>query len=430
MKERLIILESKTAKARLLLIGAILVAVLFAWFSIRWQLGSMMAELTPPSRPNADQVSRLVQNLAPGDPQGVWLAASVEKENFSPESVDRSMKMFEDLVRLSPNDFRYWIELGRAYEQAEVPDKAELAFRRAVELAPSYTFPHWQFGNFYLRQNRSEEAFAELRKTTERSHVYREQVFSLAWDYFDKDPAQVEALAADTPDVRATLALFYAARGSADNALRVWNTLTEDQKAVNIDTAKRIARGLFEKQRFRESLAFSVQTKVDPDAQIGAITNGGFEKPLGSAGDNIFGWQIYRSDAKLDILPDSNVRVEGAKSLRLAFRGYIKPELHNAVQFIAVEPGARYRLSFMVRTDNLRSGGPPLVQIITGKDNVGIGSSEPFAPGSADWKQVTIDFTAPSDFDGVHIRTGRAGCGEECPISGTIWYDDFRLTKL
>jgi hypothetical protein len=26
-------------------------------------------------------------------------------------------------------------------------------------------------------------------------------------------------------------------------------------------------------------------------------------------------------------------------------------------------------------------------------------------------------------------RTGRVYC-EECPISGTIWYDDFRLTKL
>ena len=430
MNEPLIILESKSTKARLLLIGAFLVAVVFAWFSIRWQLGSMMAELTPPSRPNAANVARLSQNLAPGDPQGMWLAGSVEKENFSPDSVDRSVKLFEDLIRLSPNDFRWWIELGRAYEQAELPDKAELAFGRAVQLAPSYTFPHWQFGNFLLRQNRSEEAFVELRKTTERSHVYREQVFSLAWDYFDKDPVQVEALAADTPDVRATLALFYAARGSADNALRVWNSLTDEQKEVNVDTAKRMARGLFEKQRFRESLAFSVQTKLDPEAQLGAITNGGFEKFLGSPGENIFGWQIYRSDGKLDILPDSNVKYEGTKSLRLTFRGYTKPDLHNVVQFIAVEPGANYRLSVMVRTDNLRSGGPPVLQVISGKENIGIGSSEPFTAGSADWKQVTIDFTAPSDFDGVHVRTGRLACGEECPISGTIWYDDFRLTKL
>lgn len=415
---------------RILLIAVALGVMVFAWFSIRWELGSMMAELTPPSQPNAEQIAGMSRVLAPRDPQSMWLAASVEKENFSPDSIERSVKMFEELVRLSPNDFRWWIELGRAYEQAEMPDNAEKAFRRAVELAPTYTFPHWQFGNFYLRQNRSEEAFFELRKTTERSQVYREQVFSLAWDYFDKDPQKVEELAVDTPDVRATLALFYAARGSADNALRVWNSLSDDQKAEHLDTAQKIARGLFEKQRYRESLAFSVQTGIDPEAQFEAITNGGFEKFLGNPDDNIFGWRIYRSDGKLDIMPDSNVKYQGLKSLRMTFRGYVKPELHNVVQYIAVEPGARYRLSVMVRTDNLRSGGPPMLQVIGGKDNHGIASSEPFAAGSEDWKEVTIEFTAPADLDGVHVRTGRLSCGEACPISGTVWYDDFRLTKL
>lgn len=404
--------------------------LVFAWYSIRWQLGSMLAELTHPSEPNSERIAQLARNLAPGDPTATWLAANKEKENFSPESLERSIRTFEQLVRLSPNDFRWWIELGRAYEQAEQPERAEAAFSRAVQLAPEYTYPHWQFGNFYLRQNRTEEAFTELRKTTERSVVYREQVFSLAWDYFDQDPERVEALAVDTPDVRATLALFYAARGSAENALRVWNALSDEDKASHQDTAKRIARGLFEKHRYRESLAFSVQTGIDPEAQFEAITNGGFERFLGSPEDTIFGWRVYRGEGKIDILPDSNVKYEGTKSLRVSFRGYVKPELHNVVQFIAVQPGARYRLSFMVRTDNLRSGGPPLIQVISTRQNLGIAATEPFVPGSEDWKQVTLEFTAPGDYDGVHVRTGRVQCSEECPISGTIWYDDFRLTKL
>lgn len=431
MNREFVILPSKTAIARLILVAVVFGMIVFAWFSVRWELGSMLAELTHPSQPNAEAAARLARVLAPRDPLTMWLAASKEKENFSPESIDRSVKMFEELVRLSPNDFRWWLELGRAYEQAEDIENAERAFKRAVELAPTYTFPHWQFGNFYLRQDRSDEAFAELRKTTERSVAYREQVFSLAWDYFDKDPQKVEELAIDTPDVRATLALFYAARGSAENALRVWNTLTDDQKAAHLETAKKIARGLFEKQRYREALAFSVQTGIDPEAQLGAVTNGGFEKYVAPIPeDNLFGWRVYRSEGKIDILPDSNVKYEGARSLRVSFKGYNKPELHNVVQFIAVEPGARYRLTFMVRTDNLRSGGPPVVQVISGKDNTGIASSEAFAVGSEDWKQVVVDFTAPNDFDGVHIRTGRVSCGDECAISGTIWYDDFRLTKL
>jgi len=413
-----------------MLAAAVVGVIVFAWFAVRWQLGSMLAELTHPSEPNAERIAQMSRSFAPNDPAAVWLAASKEKEKFSPESIEQTVRLFEDLVRLSPYDFRWWIELGRAYEQAERTASAEAAFARAVELAPTYTFPHWQFGNFYLRQNRSDEAFAELRKTTERSIVYREQVFSLAWDYFDKDAQKVEELAADTPDVRATLALFFAARGSADNALRIWNTLSEEHKAQHTDTAKKIARGLFEKNRFREALAFSVQTAIDPEAQPETVTNGGFEKFLGAPDDNLFGWRVFRGEGKVDILPDSSVKFEGAKSLRVAFKNYVKSDLHNVVQFIAVEPGARYRLSFMLRTDNLRSGGPPVLQVISGKENTGIASSEPFSAGSADWKQVVVDFTVPQDFDGVHIRTGRAPCGEECPISGTIWYDDFRLTKL
>ncbi|HUR98521.1 MAG TPA: tetratricopeptide repeat protein [Pyrinomonadaceae bacterium] len=415
---------------RLLLIGGVLCALVFGWFSVRWQLGNMLASLTTPNQSNSGEIAQLARSFAPGDALPMWLIAVREKENFSPESLEKSVGLFEQVVRLSPNDFRYWIELGRAYEQAEMPDKAEKALHRAVELAPTYTFPHWQFGNFYLRQNRSDEAFAELRKTTERSIVYREQVFSLAWDYFDKDPQKVEALAADTPDVRSTLALFYAARGSADNALRVWNTLTPEEKPNYTDTAKQIARGLFEKQRFRESLEFSRQTGIDPEAQFETVTNGGFEKFMGLPDETLFGWRVYRSEPKIDVLPDTSVKSEGTRSLRVTFRGYSKVDLHNVVQSIAVQPGGRYRLSFMLRTDNLRSGGPPVLQVISGPENKGIASSAPFEAGSADWKQMTVEFTVPSDFDSVLIRTGRIACAEECPIAGTIWYDDFRLSKL
>lgn len=430
MSRRFFTLETRETRTKIILAAAMLAALVFGWFSVRWQLGNMLAALTPPGQPGADEIVKLARNLAPGDPLPMWLMATREKENFSPESLENSVGMFRDLVRLSPNDFRWWIELGRAYEQAEDPDSAERAFKRAVELAPAYTFPHWQFGNFYLRQNRSEEAFAELRKTTERSLVYREQVFSLAWDYFDKDPTKVEALAADNPEVHSSLALFYAARGSGDNALRIWNTLSPEYKALYQDTAKRIARGLFEKQRFRESLEFARQSDIDPEAQSEAVTNGGFEKFIGTPDDTLFGWRIYRTEPKVDILPDSNVRSEGARSLRISFKGFAKPELHNVVQSVVVQPGAKYRLTFQVRTDNLRSGGPPVLQIISGRENKGIAASEPFAVGSADWKEMSVEFTAPEDFDSVMIRTGRVSCADECPISGTVWYDDFRLTKL
>jgi hypothetical protein len=425
----IIVFDSKDKKIRLAIIVAVIVGLVFAWFSIRWQLGNMLAELTPLNQPNASEIADAAVHLAPGDPMPRWLAASKEKENFSPEGIERSVKMFEEVVRLSPNDFRWWIELGRAYEQAEKPAEAEMAFKRAVDLAPAYTFPHWQFGNFYLRQNRSEDAFTELRKTTEKSAVYREQVFSLAWDYFDKDPQKVEQLAMDTPDVRASLALFYAVRGSSENSLRIWNTLTDEQKAPHLKTAKNMAQGLFDKRQFQQSLEFARQTGIDPESQAETITNGGFEKFIGAPEETLFGWQVYRSNGKIDIMPDSAVKTEGTRSLRVSFKTYTKSELHNIVQFVAVQPNARYRLTFSLRTENLRSGSTPFLQVVNGKDNQGVAASQPFPIGSADWQQITVDFTVPEGSDGISLRTTRLPC-EECPLIGAIWYDDFKISRL
>lgn len=413
-----------------MLAAVILVVLLFVWFAVRWQLGDMLGELTGPNQPNAKELAATAVSLAPSDPTAQWLLAAKAKDDISPAGIDRSVGLFEDVVRLSPYDFRWWIELGRAYEQAEQPDKAEAALRRAVELAPEYTFPRWQLGNFLLRQNRSDEAFAELKKTTEKSVAYREQVFSLAWDYFDKDPQKVEDVAADNPDVQATLASFLATRGQAEEALKVWNKLTPEQKAPHEATARSIAQGLHDRKFYRQALEFARQTGIDPESQTGAITNGGFETYIGPAEETLFGWRINRSEGRVDVMPDSSVKTEGARSLRISFKGFTKSDLYNAIQFVAVEPGAKYRLSFMLRTDNLKSAGPPLLKVMSGPENTVIAATPPFPTGSADWKQMSLELSVPNDADGIVIVTSRAFCPGECPLTGSVWYDDFRLARL
>jgi Flp pilus assembly protein TadD len=389
----------------------------------------MIADLTPPSDPSAKSVATAAHDLAPGDPVSAWLVAETGKDLFTPEQLDPTVGRFEEVVRRSPYDYRWWIELGRIDEQAERPEQAEAALRRAIALAPSYAYPRWQFGNFLLRQDRADEAFTELRNTTENNLTYREQVFSLAWDYFDHDPARVEALAGDTPDVRASLALFYAARGQAADSLRIWNKLTDDQKAENPQIAKTIAQALTEKKFFRQGVEFSRQVGIDPDAQIDSITNGGFEKPLGSPDDNYYGWNFERGDNKIDITGDASVKHGGNRSLKMNFRTFVKPELSNPWQVVAAQPGANYSLHFWARTENLRSAGMPVVEVLDPADNRLIASSSAVAMGTNDWQEFTIDFKSPENSEGFVVRVARSFCGEACPIVGLLWLDDFVLIK-
>jgi tetratricopeptide (TPR) repeat protein len=418
----------RSTKGRIAAAAAVLFAILFCWFAVRWQIGSMLAGLTSKDSPGATAASELAMRLAPGDPIAKWLRASIEADRAQTGQDSTAVKLIEDAVRLSPYDYRWRIELGRALEQDEQNDAAENEFRRAVQLAPTYAFCHWHLGNFYLRQGRRDEAFAELRQAAQNNQTYREQVFSLAWDYFDKDPSKVEQLAADTPDARAGLALFFAARGRAEDSLRIWNSLNDSDKTSNPQIAKAIAHGLYIQRFFPQALEFARQLGIDAESRPGAVTNAGFERSIGGQEDSRFGWQIVRGDSKLDMATDSTVKHEGSRGLKVSFRNYIKPDLYNIFQTIVAEPNTNYRLSFWVRTETLRSSGGPLLEIINANDDKMIMASKPFPTGTNDWEQINVDFRTPDNCTGVTIRTARVFCGEQCPIVGTLWYDEFLLT--
>jgi len=429
MTRSLIKLSTRDVRGRILMILAVLIAFALAWCGVKWQLGSMLAELTMPSDRNVKRIAAYSRSLTPSDPLAIWLSATSNQDLFAPDKIRASIDAYKDVVRSSPDDYRWWIELGRTEEQAGEVTDAEASFRRAVAIAPSYAFPRWQLGNFLLRQGRSDEGFAELRRTTENNLTYREQVFSLAWDYFGHDPKRIESIVADSPDVRASLALFYAGHGAAEDSLRVWNTLTDAQKSENPQTAKTITQALTEKKFFRQGMEFSRQVGIDPDAQLEQVTNGGFEKPLGNPDENYYGWNVERSDNKLDISADSSVKHAGNRSLRVTFRTYVKPELSNPWEIVAVEPGADYVLRFWVRTENLRSAGMPQIEVLQSTEYKLIAASPAFPTGTNDWQELTMDLKAPADSDGIVIRLARSYCGDACPLVGILWLDDLSITR-
>ena len=83
-----------------------------------------------------------------------------------------------------------------------------------------------------------------------------------------------------------------------------------------------------------------------------------------------------------------------------------------------------------MKTDSLKSGGTPEIEIYNANDDKNIITSEPFPIGTNDWQQVKLEFAAPSNAEAVGIRLTRVPCGAQCPIFGTIWLDDFKLERL
>lgn len=427
--EQLIVVSSKSWKGGVALAVVAAGALVFGWLSVQWQIGNMLAELTTPTEPSAGEIADVVETLSPDDPLGSWLRAMTEAEDFSPEKLESSIETHKQTVRLAPYHYPWWLELGRAYEQANKPEQAEMAFKRAVELAPSYTLPRWQLGNFYLRAGREKEAFAELKKAAENDPVYREQVFSITWDYYDQDLDRIDELIGDSKNMKVGLAKFYAARERPIKSLEIWRSLSDDERAANREVGALIAQAMFEKRFLKAAVEFSNSLGLEPGAKFEGIQNPGFEQEISKRDDAFFAWKTD-SKQNVRVMLSRGRKHSGERSLQISFNGFSAAQFDNVYKTVALEPGASYRVSFWARTEELRSAGTPKVEVLSAKDGKIIAATDPFAAGSMEWTRFWVDFRVPDDSEGVVLRTARAYCGENCPIFGTVWYDDFGIERI
>jgi len=397
-----------------------------ALLGAKWQLGDMLAATTEPGDELAVIRADAALVLAPDDPRANAFRSEL---GDAPGDAGFSTGLAEKAVRLAPLDHRWRIMLARVLADSGRPDEAEREFRRAIELAPAYAACRWYYGNFLLRQGRGDEALAEFTRAAS-DPLYRSQVLGLVWDY-TREVATIERIAGDGPENLAYLAAFLANHDRPAEAMAAWDRLPDEEKRSRSAEAHAISAALIGKHRFNTALYFAHAAGDDPDAKPEAVTNASFESSIDPGEQASFGWHIVRNDPKLDLAVDDKVAHDGRRSLRLTFRGSARPEIFNASQTVAVSPGARYRLTFWLRTENLRAASPPFIDVATGDEAKSLGRTQPFPNGTNEWRQMLVEFAVPADADGIEIRTLRSGCnGDDCPVTGILWYDDLVLTRL
>src|ERR1043166_2434352 len=153
MPQEVIHLNVRSPLPKILLILLLLAAGVWSYFAIRWYLGNTLAEYSNPALNNLD-VPQLAASMAPNDPLPHWRIGQVSEKMLPLDQQGPAIAEYEKAVSLSPYDYRFWMSLGMAEEQAGAPAKSEQALKRAVALAPAYSYPHWDLGNLFLRSGR------------------------------------------------------------------------------------------------------------------------------------------------------------------------------------------------------------------------------------------------------------------------------------
>ena len=101
---------------------------------------------------------------APGNPEVLGAQGKYLLYRAEPPRMAEGIAALEAAARLTPRDYRFALELGRAYEEAGDAARAEAALGQAAEMAPRHFDVRWARGNFLLRAGRVEAALEEFRQ--------------------------------------------------------------------------------------------------------------------------------------------------------------------------------------------------------------------------------------------------------------------------
>lgn len=409
---------------RLLLVAAAIGACLFAIrAAAAFGVSRLLATYSLTAR-NVGAAKKAVE-LTPKDAEAHFASAVVLGMSDTP---GQSVAELEQAVALRPADYTLWQQLGLLRDQAGDKAAAVSAFDESIRRAPFYSQPRWNRGNVLLRSGQYEAAFKDLNQAAQSNPDLIPILMDIGWGISRGDVKLTEELTNINGDkMRLAFAKLLARRGKAPETIAQLRAVGEVSEAVR----QELVDQLLAKSAFKE--AFEIWSSKPglqaPDESRGpSIYDGGFEGSL-SFGEGGFGWRVPRDLQATSVTLDSGQPHSGSKNLRIEFSGNSNP---NVSQLILLGPGRRYRINFASRSQDVVTGGLPLIVVNdAGADSKRLGQSVPLAKGTTEWQSYSFEFTATPATTAVVLSLQRESCTTSpCPIFGSISLDSFSVEQL
>jgi tetratricopeptide (TPR) repeat protein len=361
--------------------------------------------------------------LTPSDPQAYRAnAALLSQIDANAECVIA----LEQAIALRPADYSLWLALGQMRDKMGDTTGAQAALDVAVRRAPYYGHPRWQRGNVLLRAGQYEAAFSDLNIAAQSNPEFVPNIIDLAWNVTRGDSRLTQELVEIKSDkARLIFARFLANHG------RPLDAIEQSRAAGNVNENERreLVKQLLDKRAFAEAFQVWAAPHADSATTTTTFFDGGFEGAL-STNEIGFGWRL--ADTKsLRLSVDPNRPHSGAKSLRIEFAG----EASNSAllsQLLVVQPSTRYRINFAGRSEEIITGGRPIVVVSdAGEKGSDLGQSSELDKGTSDWRTFSFEFTSKPQTRAVFVALKRERCSTSpCPIFGSIGLDSFSIEQL
>lgn len=401
--------------------GTILFLLFLIWFSARAGLASLLS--TYAARVNDLATADAAVSFSPGDAEARQIRGTILE---SKDELPAATAEYEQAAILRPQDYVLWLSLAHARELNGDLNGAIGAAHEAVLLAPYYAQPHWQLGNLLVRAGHLDEGFTELRLAGASDPTMLPVIIDLAWHLSHGDVEFVrQAIKPTTPDAYIALAEYLKKQDKVSEVIPLLRAAGSDAK----DYQRRYVGELIAAKRFPEACAlWSIAHPGGPDTINPAFARGfEVESDLDEPG---FGWRANKAAGLLLSLDDVNPAA-GKSSLKIEFKGVSEPGVPIISQLAMVESRAHYRLQFAARTEEIVTGGLPVLTVLDGNTGVALAQATAFPLTSGGWRNYTLDFTISETTSAIQIVLQRQRCSRTpCPIFGRLWLDNFSLQKL
>jgi tetratricopeptide (TPR) repeat protein len=368
--------------------------------------------------------------LTPTDPEAHYTRALalVNHNRLNEAVVD-----FQQAIRLRPYHYYQRLDLGVTLDRLGDQEGALAALKESVRLAPSFAQPRWQLGSHLYRQKKYQEAFLELQLGAKSNPNLSSALLDLAWVAADGDVPAMELLI-NPKDTTSHLGLanYLAKRGNGSDAVRHAIAAGTPHDEVDRSLLRGTIKALLATNHYRDAYAVWATThnlgSANGAQSSPQVVNADFRDPI-PQDDPGFGWQLSASP-NVSVSIDPSGPVSGSQSILFNFNGESAPGTGLLYQIVLVKPKTHYLLHFMSRTENLVTGGPPVIMISNPSSAKTLGQSKSLPTGTVHWTQVEVDFSTDEKTEVIMMSVQRLGCNQApCPVFGKFWLSKFSLTE-
>lgn len=338
-----------------------------------------------------------------------------------------AIESYKKALSSNPLDSRAWIALARAYEGLGMEKEADQSLSRAIKTNPADARLRWESGIFYLLRERIDRAFENLRVyllleperqnlvyyLCERLKVERRYIFKdlipPAYNYY-----------------RQYLSYLISHRNLND-AREVWKVISGKKEWIEKGLYLSYIDFLISFSEYNEARqawnTFHKDFGLNNPEEDEILYNRSFERELTGGG---FDWRLEKAEG-VWVYVDSDIYIDGTRSLTVAFDGKHNPDIVAASQIVLLRSETDYTLKGYIKTDNITTTNGIFIEI-TEHNCKGLYKSTDTITGTNLWKEVQADFKTPPDCYAGVIKVRRQKSSKfDNKIGGNAWVDKISL---